>query len=1087
MSVLATLLLLLLAPGSVWAQSTAQISGNVTDPSGAVLPGVGVTVTQTGTGISRSAVTNETGSYLLPSLPIGPYKLEAALPGFRTYSQTGITLQVGSNPLINVRLEVGQVSETIEVQADATLVETRNTGVSQMIDNTRVLELPLNGRNVQELVLLSGVANVSTDTTLNPGTRNYPTTIINVAGGLQTGLTYMLDGANHNDAYNNLNYPLPFPDALQEFKVETSGLEASYGFHSSGQVNAVTKSGTNQFHGDAFEFLRNGSLNARNAFAITDDGLKRNQFGGTVGGPIIRNKLFFFGGEQGTKQRSAASNLRAFIPTPAMLAGDFTAISSPECNSGKQVTLRAPYTNNKIDPALFSPAALNIVKHNLFPKTTDPCGLVRFGGVTNIDEWLTVGRVDYQLNDKQSLFARYLDAWREQPSDYDGVNVLTISQGVLHHRVHTLALGHTYLIGSKAVASFRGGIKRAWIPKETPKAFDLTSVGVKGIFDPRPGYAMVTVSNGFTIGSGLATQGFENTVAFDLNEDLSIERGNHQFGLGATWVHQNLNGRTGFMEQPAPTFDGHFTGTGLSDFMLGKAATFAQGNSIGFGVRQNSIGLYIKDTWKVTSRLTASPGLRWEPHFAPYRPQLDIALFKREWFDQGIKSTTFTNAPAGLVYMSDPLFPVKGGKMGFDSWLHFAPRFGLAWDVQGDGRTTLRSAYGLFFDLPPMYHYGGNDPPISNLVTLNDPPGGLDNPWQGYPGGNPLPTPIVSNAPFGQQVAILNYPVNLASAYVHQWNLSLQRQLGADWMVSANYIGNSTIHAQSASEGNPAIYLPGVSCVINGTTYSPCSTTGNTNQRRALYLANPIQGAYYSTIRDFNSDGTASYNGMLLSVQHRRSNGMTIQGNYTWSHCISDPIAVGGNSTTGQLVYPGRRGDERQGCVGDFRHTFNMSTVYEIPRFSSSALRMLATGWQLSSIVRIQSGDYFTVTSSLNTALRSGIGTNRVNQVLSDPYLPDKGVNGWLNSAAFAIPTNGSWGNASYNIEGPGTITINAGLTRSFRITEGQTVQFRAEAFNLPNHMNPGDPIAVLNNQNFGKIFSAKDPRIMQLALKYVF
>src|SRR5438552_1927441 len=328
-----------LARTEVMAQSTAQISGVVTDQSGAILPGVEVKVTQNDTGITRSAVTNETGLYILPNLSIGPYRVEAALPGFRSYARTGIVLQVGSNPVLNILMEVGQVSETVEVQADAALVETRNTGISQMIDNTRVLELPLNGRQVTELVLLSGVATVSNQGTLNPGSRNYPTLVIQVAGGMQTGLTYSLDGGNHNDPYNNLNLPLPFPDAMQEFKVETSGLAAQYGFHSSGAVNAVTKSGTNNFHGSAFEFLRNGAMNARNAFDVTNDGLKRNQFGGTIGGPIIKNKLLFFAAHQHTTQRSRPSASRAYIPTAAMLTGDFTEIASAPCNNGRGMNL----------------------------------------------------------------------------------------------------------------------------------------------------------------------------------------------------------------------------------------------------------------------------------------------------------------------------------------------------------------------------------------------------------------------------------------------------------------------------------------------------------------------------------------------------------------------------------------------------------------------------------------------------------------------------------------------------------------------------------------------------------------------------
>ena len=674
----------------------------------------------------------------------------------------------------------------------------------------------------------------------------------------------------------------------------------------------------------------------------------------------------------------------------------------------------------------------------MFPKTTNPCGEVRFGGRLKTDEWITVGRADYQLNDKHSLFARYLDAWREQPSTYDGKNILTIVEGDLKHRVHTLALGHTYLISSKAVASFRGGINRSWIPKTPPKAFDLTSVGVKGTYEPRPGYAELSVSNGFTIGNGRASQGFENTTSFNLNEDLSIEKGNHQFGFGGSWIHQNLNGRTGFAEMASPAFDGRFTSMGLADFMLGKASAFDQGNSIGFGNRQNSIGVYIQDTWKATPRLTVSSGLRWEPHLSPYRAQLDMVHFEREWFDKGVKSTVFNNAPVGLQYMGDPLYPAKGKKFDVDAWDKFAPRLGLAWDVGGDGRTTIRSAYGLFYDLPPMYHWGGNHPPYGNQVILDNVPGGLEEPWLGYPGGNPFPTPFTKDAPFGEQVTFINYGQHLASAYVHQWNLSVQRQVAADWMVSANYIGNSTIHGQSAVEGNPVIYLPGASCVIAGVPYSPCSTLANANQRRELFLANPAQGKYFTNIQHFGDESTASYNGMLLTVQRRRSKGLTVQSNYTWSHCISDPIGVGGNSTTRLLVYPGRRRDERAGCTGDTRHGFNMSIVYETPQFSSSALHTLATGWQLSSIVRIQSGSYFTVVTGFNNALRSGIGTNRADQILDDPYLPDKGVNGWLNRAAFVRPADGFWGSASQNIMGPGTITITAGLTRSFRVTKSK-------------------------------------------------
>src|SRR5712692_7836937 len=304
-----TFLFCILTCDAVLGQSTAQISGVVKDQTGAVLPGAEVTMMQTETGLKRTTLADETGSYSLPNLPIGPYRLEASLPGFRSYAQTGIVLQVNSNPVINIILQVGQVSDEVQVEANAALVETRSTAVGQVMENVRILELPLNGRQVTDLIVLSGAAvggGAQATGTATSG-RNYPTESISVGGGLNNGLVYILDGGTPNDPYNNLNLPLPFPDALQEFKVETSALQAQYGQHSSAAVNAVTKSGTNEFHGDLFEFVRNGSMNARNAFALTRDNLKRSQFGGTIGGPIINNKLFFFAGNQTTIQRSTPS------------------------------------------------------------------------------------------------------------------------------------------------------------------------------------------------------------------------------------------------------------------------------------------------------------------------------------------------------------------------------------------------------------------------------------------------------------------------------------------------------------------------------------------------------------------------------------------------------------------------------------------------------------------------------------------------------------------------------------------------------------------------------------------------------------
>src|SRR5881397_2160221 len=407
---------------TVGAQSTAQLSGTVRDQSGAVLPGVEVKATQTATGLERSVLTNETGSYILPNLHVGPYKLEASLPGFRTFVQTGIVLQVNGNPEINIVLEVGQVSETVEVQADTALVETRSTGVGQVIDNVRVMELPLNARQVTELIILSGAA-VGGGVQNTP--RNYPTDIISVGGGSNDGLTFLLDGGIHNDPYGNQALPLPFPDALQEFKVETSAVPAQYGFHAAGAVNVVTKSGSNEFHGSLFEVVRNRIFNARNTFATEKDGLKRNQFGGVIGGPLVANKLFFFGGLQTTIQRSDPRGLTTFMPTPQMLAGNWTTYASAACQSGGGLTLRAPFVNNQIDPASYSKPAIELIKRLNAPPI-DSCGRVLFGRKTNSEEWFPVAKVDYQASAKHSLFGRYEFGRLNTPSDYDGRTIVSI-------------------------------------------------------------------------------------------------------------------------------------------------------------------------------------------------------------------------------------------------------------------------------------------------------------------------------------------------------------------------------------------------------------------------------------------------------------------------------------------------------------------------------------------------------------------------------------------------------------------------------------------------------------------------------------
>jgi len=1080
------LMILILSGSSVWAQNTAQINGSVRDQTGAILPGAEVTATQIETGVVRAALTDETGTYLLPNLPIGPYRLEAMLPGFKTHVQSGIVLQVAANPAVNIVLEVGQVADQIEVQANAALVETRNTGIGQVIDNTRVLELPLNGRQAVELIVLSGAAVAGGAQATN---RNYPTQSISVAGGLNNGLVYLLDGGTHNDPFNNLNLPLPFPDALQEFKVETSAVPAQYGQHSAGAINAVTKSGTNDLHGTLFEFIRNGVFNATDPFALRRDNLKRNQFGGVLGGPVKKNKLFFFGGAQITYTRSAPTDQRSFIASPAMLAGDFTTVASTACRTSA-INLRAPFVGNRIDPSSFSQPALNMLKR--LPSTNDPCGEIRYGRTINSDEQMYVAKTDYTVNEKHTLFFRLVSAHLFQPTNYDGVNLLSSSEADYRRRADSWTFGDTYLLSSGTVSSFHAALLRTVNVKTFPDLFTLNDLGVKNIYYPE-GLAKIvgiTVSpNGFAIHSDPGMPGNTNSTIGQFSEDISLIRGPHQIGFGVNYIKSMLNNKKSSPARPRATFNADGTGLAMADFLIGRLSAYGQGNLNSFYYRQNYVGAYIQDTWKANSKLTVSTGLRWEPYQAPSNKRGYYLYYDKSRFDQGLESTVYVNAPAGLLFPGDPALPESvSNSIGPDSWKRFSPRLGLAYDVSGNGLTSIRAAYGLFTDYPHFYQYGGysDQPPWGAEVTL-DSPGPFDDPWANYPGGNPFPFTLSKNAVFPRFGTFVTVPTNLKMPSMNQWNLSVQRQVGQNWLFAANYLGSSVYHNLINSEGNPAVFLGTGSCSINGVNYSTCSTTTNTQQRRKLYLQNPAQGVYYGNIVVADDGGTRSYNALLISVMRRSNRGVTIQGNYTWSHCIEDFGATPQFQNNGQVVKERRRAN-RGDCDQDRRHNINVSTVYETPQFSNGTLRRLGGGWKVSGIVRLASGSPLSITPGTDRAL-TGTGDQRVDYLGGELYNAHKDIAHWFNPAAFAAAPLGQYGNLGRNIlTGPGSIRIDIGLTRAFRIRENQSVEFRGEAFNAPNHVNPGNPITVFNNAQFGQIQANGDaPRIIQFALKYMF
>ena len=788
--------LILLTAASAWAQATAQMNGTVRDASGAVLPGVTVTVTQTDTGFTRTVVTEGSGSYVIPNLPTGPYKLEVSLQGFKTYAQTGIVLQVGANPTLNVALGVGNLEETVAVEAAAPLVDVQSAGISEVVDNERILELPLQGRQVTDLIVLSGAA---VNTGQVSGQRNRSDAVaISVAGGLRTGVAYVLDGAMHNDAYDNLNMPFPFPDALQEFRVATSGLSADNGVHSGASVNAVTKSGTNRFSGNVFEFLRDSKFNATDPFAAVgkdgkrvSDGLNRNQYGGTIGGPIMRDKLFFFGAYQGTRTRQTPASFLSYVPTTAMLAGDFTDYASAACNAGRPLALKAPFVNNRVDPALMSQAAIAI-SNKIPTKATNPCGEVLFSVPLDNNDAQYVTRVDYQLSANHTLFGRYIDTLeRRLPTLSRTGNPLTVRREFganKNSRARSTALGDTLVLGNNMVNSFRVTYNDTSNSLNDPpdKFFDAPELGIK-LYTYVPGTMALAITDGFTVSGGNSVKVNVANTAYQVADDVTLVRGRHQLALGTNVSFWTSDSSDFAHTNGTFTFNGTATGRGLADFLTGQASSVEHGAPNSLHMNQWYLGMFAQDAWRTTDRVTLNLGLRWEPYFGQAITNGAVSNFVLENFQKGIKTTRFKNAPAGIIYPGDAGFP-SGSKGTSTQWGNFSPRAGLAWDVAGDGRTAIRASYGMAYDFPTaqFMYKPATGSPFSNRLLLNSVP--FEDPYRNVPGGqtHPLPETPTADAIFPSFAQFLVMDPRNNSTRAQTWNATIERQFGTSWQASAS-------------------------------------------------------------------------------------------------------------------------------------------------------------------------------------------------------------------------------------------------------------------------------------------------------------
>jgi hypothetical protein len=1109
---------------SVWAQSqnTAQINGTVLDASGAAVPGAEIKATQTDTGIVRSTTSDASGEYVLPNLPIGPYRVEVSKSGFSTFIQAGIVLQVSTNPTVDVSLKVGATSEQVQVEANATLVESQATGVGNVIENQRILELPLNGRLATDLVQYTGAV-IPQGVAGNGGYPGTPQFVI--AGGQAFGVAFYLDGSVYNNPWDLANMPLPFPDALQEFKVETSTLTAQNGIHAGGTVTGVTRSGTNTFHGDAFDFLRNGDMNARNFFAATRDTLKRNQFGGTIGGPVKKDKLFFFFGFQDTLTRQDPVNNAAatFVPTAAMQLGNFSACPqdlSPAVVAGLPTSISSQIHNNQIPATLLDPAALKLAA--LLPVSTAPCGNTGYGLLTQINEDQFVGRGDYQVSAKQSMFGRYLRSHYFRPPSFQFTpdNLLTSTQGALNDADQTYAFGDTYLISPTLVNQFRATVDRIGIHRYDSNYVSACDLGVPVYCGYVPHQSGFTVTGAFTVGPGTGGQAQAHTTPLQLNDDVSWVHGNHQINFGAGGEVSKMLFYGNVYSQTNWTFNN------LPSFLTGQFS--ANSMSLPNDLLQQKwfVNTYVQDTWKVTPKFTVNVGLRWEPFLPPAEINGSVYNFSLGNLINDVKSTQFANAPPGLTYPGDPGFIGKTGEQ--NEWHLFAPRVALAYDPTGTGKMVIRASWGISYDYVAgeLMVNSADAPPYGGTEIWS---GTFSNPFATNPGGNIYPYVVNKNAPFAPGGIYIYLPPNIKTPEVNQWNAVVQRQFGNDWLVSATYIGSESEHLWDSYQVNPAVYIPGTCAAGKYGLVRPgaCSTTANQNYRRVFALNNypgailPSGAPAFGDVEALDSGATSSYNGLILTVQKRLSKGVTVLGNYTWSHCIGD-LSIGdstGNAGAG-LAIPNNRNYDRSNCqsneIGgtfssDRRQIFNLTVVYQTPRLANAWQNRLLSDWKIAGIYHAMSAYWVTPILSSDIALNGDSGTERPAQILQNPLVAHTGspcaniapCETWINNStttpAYTSPAPGTLsGTLRNNIPGPGFFQFDMDVTRAFRFRERYTLEFRAEAFNLTNSMRPGIALPSLaagasglgltfGTSTFGNITSALDPRILQMAVKFMF
>jgi hypothetical protein len=1112
--------LVTICAGFVSAQQiTGNIRGTVTDPSGAVVQSANVTAKQIETGFTRSANTDRGGNYILLELPIGHYRVEAEAKGFQKFAQEGISLNVNETLQVPVRLAVGTEAQQVEVQADAQLIQDTVTALGKPVLEREILDLPLNGRNFSQLgTLQPGVV------PLTPGLKQAGSSLREgqsyaVNGQRPESNNFLIDGANNFNGVDGGFVLKPPVDAITEFRILTHNSTAEFGNSLGSTTNIITRSGTNGFHGALWEFLRNDALDANNYFATTTEPLKQNQFGATIGGPLQKNKTFFFAFYEGFRNRQGETQ-GSTVPSLKQRQGDFSEMcdatkgesfnsaglcSNPEHQLGIGFTNPAfPIPNNQLPflspfgPFSISPFAQSLLK--LFPEPNS--GLFTFTStVTKRDDFNQAGlRIDHYLTANDNLNFRYMinDGTRFDPLSPAGASVPGFPIGE-SHRAQDFVAQETHTFSPTVVGVLRFSfLRNKFLFGERTNHTSPADLGFEydSSLDVATGPPFIQVNGYTSVGDPITgpRNSFEN--AYDYNGSLSWVRGKHDLKFGGGYQHLHVNALQGiatngfFVVVPFPLTDA------FASFIIGQPVFFLQGRGdFGRGINGQSLNGYAQDTFKATSRLTFNLGLRYDLPF----PYTEIHNRQTLWVP-GRQSTVMPNAPEGLLYPGDRGIPA-GLIPTFKK--AFAPRVGIAWDPIGSAKWLVTSAYGIYYE---PYYTGQGGPlqsPISappylqteqiSLAPPPTPPLSFQDPYNGPP--PPAGT-------FATPLTNLTLAPNLPLPYAQDWDLNVQRSLANDLLLEVGYVGTKGTKLPRFIEANPTVYIPGQ------------STTDNVDQRRihsGCTLGDPESACEYASTGLISGIANSSYNALEASLKKRFTHGLSFLASYTYSKAIDDvssfnisgsgSIQVAGENDLAQN--PRNLAAERGPSLFDARHRLVFSYQWSLPFWQRQQnwYEHALGGWQLNGIVTAMSGTPFTVFDSRDNSFQgsapeiTGFSANRPNLVPGqNPNDGPHSVNAWLNANAFSrVPQDGNspvqqFGTAGRNIAlGPGYANWDFAAAKNIRLAESKDLQFRAELFNVLNHANFHLPNSDISSPTFNRILAAEPPRLIQFALKFLY